>query len=99
MIMARKRRAFSAVFKAKVALDAIKGLKTSAELAKSHGVHATQIALWKKQLTDDASSIFEATSPRAEKADSPSEDELYAEIGKLKVQLEWLKKKVASDGC
>jgi len=99
MIMARKRRAFSAVFKAKVALDAIKGLKTSAELAKTHSVHATQIALWKKQLTDDAPTIFEATSPKAEKTDLPSEDELYAEIGKLKVQLEWLKKKVASDGC
>lgn len=97
--MARKRRAFSAVFKAKVALDAIKGVKTSAELAKAHGVHATQIALWKKQLTDDASTVFEATSPKAEKTNSPSEDELYAEIGKLKVQLEWLKKKVASDGC
>ena len=97
--MARKRRAFSAVFKAKVALDAIKGLKTSAELAKAHGVHATQIALWKKQLTDDASTVFEATSPKTEKTDSPSQDELYAEIGKLKVQLEWLKKKVASDGC
>ena len=97
--MARKRRAFSAVFKAKVALDAIKDLKTSAELAKAHGVHATQIALWKKQLTDDASTVFEATSPKTEKTDSPSQDELYAEIGKLKVQLEWLKKKVASDGC
>ncbi len=96
--MARKRRAFSAVFKAKVALDAIKGLKTSAELAKSHGVHASQIALWKKQLTEEAASIFEASSPKSEKKDSPSEDELYAEIGKLKVQLEWLKKKVASDG-
>lgn len=96
--MARKRRAFSAAFKAKVALDAVKGLKTSAELAKSHGVHATQIALWKKQLTDDAATIFEANSPRAEKQDSPSEEELYAEIGKLKVQLEWLKKKVAQDG-
>jgi transposase len=99
MIMARKRRAFSAVFKAKVALDAIKGMKTTAELTKSHGIHATQIALWKKQLIDDAASIFEASSPKADKTDSPSEDELYAEIGKLKVQLEWLKKKVASDGC
>ena len=96
--MGRKRRAFSAVFKAKVALDAIKGLKTSGELAKAHGVHATQIALWKKQLIDDAASIFEASSPKADKVDSPSEDELYVEIGKLKVQLEWLKKKVAQNG-
>lgn len=53
--MARKRRTFSAVFKAKVALDAIKGPKTSAELAKAQDVHETQIARWKKQLTDDAS--------------------------------------------
>ena len=96
--MSKKRRAFSAVFKAKVALDAIRGLKTSAELAKTHAVHSTQIALWKKQLLDDASSIFEAGSPKAEKQDTPSQDELYTEIGKLKVQLEWLKKKVAQDG-
>ena len=95
--MARKRRAFSATFKAKVALDAVKGLKTSAELAKSHGVHSTQIALWKKQLIDEASSIFEAGSAKAEKSDDPSADELYKEIGKLKVQLEWLKKKAAQD--
>jgi transposase len=95
--MARKRRAFSATFKARVALDAVKGLKTSAELAKAHGVHSTQIALWKKQLTDDASSIFESGSSKADKSDDPSVDELYKEIGKLKVQLEWLKKKVAQD--
>ena len=91
--MARKRRAFSAAFKAKVALDAIKGLKTSAEIAKAHSVHVTQIALWKKQLLDDAPSIFEASSPKAEKLDTPSDEELYAEIGRLKVQLDWLKKK------
>ncbi len=96
--MGRKRRAFSAPFKAKVALDAVRGLKTISEIAKLHSVHASQIVVWKKQLLDDAALIFEASSPKAEKVDSPSEDELYAEIGKLKVQLEWLKKKVAQDG-
>jgi transposase-like protein len=62
--MARTRRAFSTTFKARVALDAVKGLKTSSELAKSHGVHSTQIALWKKQLIDEASSILSPVHPR-----------------------------------
>jgi hypothetical protein len=62
--MARKRRAFIAVFKAKVALGAIKGLKTSAALAKAQDVHETQIAIWKEQLTDDASSTIRKSSYR-----------------------------------
>jgi transposase len=96
--MSRKRRTFSAAFKAKVALDAIKGNKTACELTKSHGVHASQVTLWKKQLLDNAASIFEGSSAKPDKSDSPSDQELYAEIGKLKVQLEWIKKKAAQDG-
>lgn len=96
--MPRKRRSFSAAFKAKVALDAHKGLKTTAELAKQHQVHPTQVALWKKQLIDGIEEVFEGTSPKAEKTDEPGNAELYEQIGKLNMQLEWLKKKVAEHG-
>jgi transposase len=96
--MSRKRRSFSAAFKAKVALDAHKGLKTVGELAKQHQVHPTQIALWKKQLLDGVEGVFEGNSPKAEKTDEPESAELYEQIGKLNMQLEWLKKKVAEHG-
>jgi putative transposase len=96
--MSRKRRAFSAVFKAKVALDAHRGLKTIAELAKQHRVHPTQVQLWKKQLHDGAEAVFESTSPKIGKSDEPNSAELYEQIGKLNMQLEWLKKKVAEHG-
>lgn len=96
--MPRKRRSFSAAFKAKVALDAHKGLKTVGELAKQHQVHPTQIALWKKQLLEGVEEVFEGNSPKAEKSDEPESAELYEQIGKLNMQLEWLKKKVAEHG-
>lgn len=98
--MARKRRSFSPSFKAKVALEAIKGVKTIAEIAQKHKLHATQINLWKKQLLDGAEDVFldgkTRTPPKS--TDEPESAELYEQIGRLKVQLEWLKKKVAQDG-
>lgn len=96
--MPRKRRIFTAAFKAKVALDAHRGLKTVAELAKQHQVHPTQVALWKKQLLENVDIVFEGTSPKSEKPDEPGSSELYEQIGKLNMQLEWIKKKVAEHG-
>jgi transposase len=96
--MARKRRLFSSTFKAKVALDAVKGLKTVGELAKQHAVHPTQIALWKKQLVEGAETLFDQGSSKKEASDEPQTSELYEQIGKLNIQLEWLKKKVAEHG-
>lgn len=97
--MARKRRSFSPAFKAKVALEAIQGLKTISELSIKHKLHVTQINLWKKQLFDGAEQLFE--DGRQKTTDKPSDEpdsaELYEQIGRLKVQLEWLKKKVAQD--
>ena len=98
--MARKRRIFSAPFKAKVALEAIKGHRTISDLTAKHKLHATQINLWKKQLLDGAEGVFENGNGNAKKAksantDEPQAPELYEQIGRLKVQLEWLKKKVA----
>ena len=98
--MARKRRNFNAPFKAKVALEAIKGHRTIHEIAAKHKLHATQINLWKKQLLEGAELVFENGGSKKSKQANPDEpraDELYEQIGRLKVQLEWLKKKVATD--
>ncbi len=92
--MARKRRSFSPSFKAKVALEAIRGVKTIAEIAQKHKLHATQINLWKKQLLDSAEDVFVDGKSKPQKpSDEPDSTELYEQIGRLKVQLEWLKKK------
>ena len=92
--MPRKRRSFSATFKSKVALDAIKGLKTVAEIAKLHQVHTSQVVLWKRQLLEGVESVFDGPTDRKDKAaDQPQTAELYEQIGKLNMQLEWLKKK------
>lgn len=96
--MSRKRRNFSPSFKAKVALESVQGLRTISELAQKHKLHPTQINLWKKQLLDGAESIFENGKMVSKgSADEPESAELYEQIGRLKVQLEWLKKKVAQD--
>jgi transposase len=68
-MMPRKRRLFDGTFKAKVALEAIRGLKTVSELASLHQVHPTQIVAWKKQLLEGASTLFEL--PSAKKVASP----------------------------
>jgi putative transposase len=98
--MTRKRRSFSSSFKAKIALEAIRGQQTIHELTQKHKLHATQINLWKKQLLDGAESVFESGSEGSKKpsADEPRAEALYEEIGRLNVQLAWLKKKVAENG-
>ena len=91
--MPRKRRSFSATFKPKVALDAIKGLKTVAEIAKLHQVHPSQVVLWKRQLLEGVESVFDGPTDRKDKAaDQPQTAELFEQIRKLNMQLEWLKK-------
>lgn len=89
--MGRKRRTFSAGFKAKVAMAAAKGDRTLAELASQHGVYPNQISAWKKQLLDGVSGLFEDGRKRSgeESADAAA---LYEQIGRLKVELDWLKK-------
>jgi len=92
--MARKRRSFSGAFKAKVALAACRGEKTTAQLAAEYGVHAGQVAAWKRQLLEGAAGLFEdGRSKRAEEA--TNEQELFEQIGRLKMEVEWLKKKAA----
>ena len=92
--MARKRRNFGAAYKAKVALSACRGEKTTAQLAAEFGIHASQITAWKKQLLEGAVGLFEdGRTKRAEEA--ADEEQLYEQIGRLKMEVEWLKKKAA----
>ena len=89
----RKRR--SAEFKFKVALEAAKGTKTLSELSSEYGVHATQISEWKNQLLRDGASVFSTTTARQQRDQEALQGELYEQIGRLKMELEWLKKKAA----
>ncbi len=90
----RKRKNFSSQFKAKVALEAIRGVKTVTEIAQEFGVHPTQVGQWKKELQEHASAIFDAAKRGPAPADpSSSSERLYSEIGRLKMDLDWLKKK------
>ena len=89
----RKRR--SAEFKFRVALEAAKGTKTLSELSSEYGVHATQISEWKTQLLKDGASVFSTTTARQQRDQEALQGELYEQIGRLKMELEWLKKKVA----
>ena len=96
--MSRKRRAFGGSFKAKVALSACRGEKTTAELASQYGVHASQVTAWKKHLLEHVSELFEDGRRRDRESRTVDEEELYAQIGRLKMEVEWLKKKSAELG-
>lgn len=87
------RKRHDAAFKAKVALEAIKGEKTIAQLSSKYSVHANQISKWKKRLLQELPAVFSDKRKRAEQDNEELENELYRQIGQLKVELEWLKKK------
>lgn len=97
--MSKKRKVHTPEFKAKVSLAAIKGLKTTSELASHYQVHPTQISSWKKQAMESLPETF-----KRGKSSSPTPDEqqltapLFEEIGRLKMELDWLKKKSAQFG-
>jgi len=96
--MARTRRRFDGKFKSKVALEAFRGLKTVSEIARHYKVHPNQVTTWKKQLLEGAQDVFEGNASSSKKSgDEPEAAELYEQIGRLKVELEWLKKKVAEN--
>lgn len=91
--MAGKRVVHGSAKKAKVALAALRGDKTLAQVAGQFGVHPTQVTLWRQRLEAGAASLFEDGRRKAASADGASEQDLYAEIGRLKMQMDWLKKK------
>ena len=93
--MKQTRKKHGAAFKAKVALAAIKGDQTVAELASAYGVHPNQIYAWKKQLLDGATSVFDGGVSTAEGSASEAQvDLLYRQIGQLKVENDFLSRKL-----
>jgi putative transposase len=94
--MARKRKTHSAAFKAQVALAALKGDKTVNELAAQFEVHPTLIHGWKKQLLQGAEGVFGEPAKAATSQAEAVQADLFEQIGRLKMELEWLKKKCPS---
>jgi transposase-like protein len=93
-IMSKQRQQHSAEFKAKVALEALKELKTVPELAREYTVHPTQINQWKRYLREGAASLFGRAGRAPEGTDPAVVTALYEKIGRLNMELDWLKKKV-----
>ena len=89
----KKRKVFSGEFKAKVALEAVRGVKTVNEIAQDFGVHPTQVGQWKRELQEQAGSLLDAKRGPKPVDESASPERLYSEIGRLKMELDWLKKK------
>ncbi len=91
--MKNKRKRYSAIFKGKVVLEALKEQKTLHELASAYGIHPNQIMNWKKQFSENSHLVFQHS---ANKRDQKIIDELYRQIGQLTMELDWLKKKLKS---
>lgn len=96
--MSKKRRQHSAVLKAQVGLEALKEIQPVHVIAAKHQVHPTQVNLWKKEVAERLPEVFTKQADTEALAAKEREQELYAEIGKLKMQLEWLKKKLGPYG-
>ena len=89
----KKRSTYSGKFKSKVAIAAIEGRKTIAELASAFSLHPNQISQWKSQLLARSEELFSDKRRREQEDNTQLIDELYKQIGQLKVELDWLKKK------
>jgi transposase len=96
--MAGKRKSHSAAFKAQVALAALKGDKTVNELASQYAVHPTLIHTWKKQLLGGAEDVFGSPAKAAAIDHEALQAQLFEQIGRLKMELDWVKKKSAAFG-
>ena len=89
----KKRKVHLPEFKAKVRLEALRGVKTINEIAQDHGVHPVQVSQWKKEIQEQAKSLFEGKRGPQPVAAHSAPDRLHGEIGRLKMELDWLKKK------
>jgi putative transposase len=92
--MAGKRRRHSDGFKAKVALEAVKGVRTLSELSSAYGVHPTVMGQWRRQLLEGAAAVFARGNGSRSVDEEALTAPLYEEIGRLKVEVDWLKKKL-----
>ena len=90
---AKTRKYYSPEFKAKVGLEAVRGIKTINEIGQEYGVHPAQVGLWKKEIQEQASTLFEGKRGPKPVAAHREPELLYSEIGRLKMELDWLKKK------
>jgi transposase len=88
-----KRKNFTGAQKAKIALEAVKGQKTVAQIAQEFGVHPTQVSVWKKELLENAGSLFEGKRGPKPTNEQSDPERLFAKIGQLNMELDWLKKK------
>jgi len=88
------RKHYDSHFKARVALEAIKNQHTMAEIASECGVHANQVSKWKKHVLDELPGLFSNKREKTQQGNEALQDELYRQIGQLKVELDWMKKKV-----
>jgi len=93
--MSKQRRRFSADYKFRVALEAAKGQQTISELASKHSLHPNQISQWKRQLLEDGTNVFARNGGQDQQEQAAMQSELYEQIGRLKMELEWVKKKAA----
>jgi transposase-like protein len=93
--MTKKRRQYPARFKFKVAMEAHKETKTISQIASEYEVHPTLVGNWKRQLSEEGEEVFKKNGKREERERARQEAELYEQIGRLKMELEWLKKKAA----
>lgn len=91
--MAKQRKTYSAELKAKIALEAIKAQRTVNEIAIQYQVHPNQVTNWKKQVLDELPQLFSTARHHSAQDDEQLKAQLYQQIGQLKVELDWLKKK------
>jgi len=89
----KKRRKFSGAFKAQVALEAIKGVKTINQIAADYEIHPVQVSTWKKELSERLPEVFEKPTKRDLKREKREEERLERKVGQLTMEVDWLKKK------
>jgi transposase len=94
MTEVRKRKVYTPEFKAKVGLECIRSLKTTNEIGQDHGVHPVQVSQWKREIVERAKTLFEGKRGPKVVDEQGDQERLYSEIGRLKMELDWLKKKL-----
>ena len=90
----QQRKTYTTEFKVKVVLEAFKGQRTINEICSHYSIHPNQVSQWKKQATEALPEVFSTRRARAAEEDEAKTAQLYQQIGQLKVELDWLKKKV-----